>query len=107
MEVNGSLVAPLVFKTSVGLNKVPGGFDSHSPPFVGPWRFEWLASQYRPIRYLICVSYDEYLSRRSIGTPGRASATLPGWAYCWYSLQVLVLFSELSSRTASARQMAR
>lgn len=32
MEVNGSLVAPLVFKTSVGLNKVPGGFDSHSPP---------------------------------------------------------------------------
>ena len=35
MEVNGSLVAPLVFKTSVGLNKVPGGFDSHSPP-CGP-----------------------------------------------------------------------
>ena len=34
MEVNGSLVAPLVFKTSVGLNKVPGGFDSHSPPCV-------------------------------------------------------------------------
>ena len=33
MEVIGSLVAPLVFKTSVGLNKVPGGFDSHSPPF--------------------------------------------------------------------------
>ena len=34
MEVNGSLVAPLVFKTSVGLNKVPGGFDSHPPPPV-------------------------------------------------------------------------
>ena len=33
MEATGSLVAPLVFKTSVGLNKVPGGFDSHSPPF--------------------------------------------------------------------------
>ena len=32
MEVTGGLVAPLVFKTSVGLNKVPGGFDSHSPP---------------------------------------------------------------------------
>ena len=31
-EVSGGLVAPLVFKTSVGLNKVPGGFDSHSPP---------------------------------------------------------------------------
>jgi hypothetical protein len=25
-------VALLVFKTSVGLNKVPGGFDSHPPP---------------------------------------------------------------------------
>ena len=32
MEVSGGLVALLVFKTSVGLNKVPGGFDSHSPP---------------------------------------------------------------------------
>lgn len=32
MEVIGVLVVPLVFKTSVGLNKVPGGFDSHSPP---------------------------------------------------------------------------
>ncbi len=32
MEVIGGLVAPLVFKTSVGLKKVPGGFDSHSPP---------------------------------------------------------------------------
>lgn len=28
----GDLVALLVFKTSVGLNKVPGGFDSHPPP---------------------------------------------------------------------------
>ena len=37
MEVTGGLVAPLVFKTSAGLNKVPGGFDSHSPPLtVGP-----------------------------------------------------------------------
>ena len=36
MEVSGSLVAPLVFKTSVGLNKVPGGFDSHSPPLNPP-----------------------------------------------------------------------
>ncbi len=35
LEVNGGLVAPLVFKTSVGLNKVPGGFDSHSPPWGG------------------------------------------------------------------------
>ena len=25
-------MALLVFKTSVGLNKVPGGFDSHPPP---------------------------------------------------------------------------
>jgi hypothetical protein len=32
MEVIGVLVVPLVFKTNVGLNKVPGGFDSHSPP---------------------------------------------------------------------------
>ena len=32
MEATGGLVALLVFKTSVGLNKVPGGFDSHSPP---------------------------------------------------------------------------
>ena len=32
MEVWGDLVALLVFKTSVGLNKVPGGFDSHPPP---------------------------------------------------------------------------
>ena len=29
-------LAPLVFKTSVGLYKVPGGFDSHPPP---PWSF--------------------------------------------------------------------
>ena len=34
LEVTGGLVAPLVFKTSVGLDKVPGGFDSHSPPFL-------------------------------------------------------------------------
>ncbi len=33
MEVIGGLVAPLVFKTSVGLNKVPGRFDSYSPPY--------------------------------------------------------------------------
>ena len=33
MEATGVLVASLVFKTSVGLNKVPGGFDSHSPPY--------------------------------------------------------------------------
>ncbi len=26
------LVVPLVFKTSVGFARVPGGFDSHSPP---------------------------------------------------------------------------
>jgi hypothetical protein len=32
VEVWGDLVALLVFKTSVGLNKVPGGFDSHPPP---------------------------------------------------------------------------
>lgn len=31
-EVWGDLVALLVFKTSVGLNQVPGGFDSHPPP---------------------------------------------------------------------------
>ncbi len=34
VEATGDLVASLVFKTSVGLNKVPGGFDSHSPPFL-------------------------------------------------------------------------
>lgn len=32
LEVSGGLVAPLVFKTSVRLNKVSGGFDSHPPP---------------------------------------------------------------------------
>ena len=32
MEASGDLVALLVFKTMVGLNKVPGGFDSHPPP---------------------------------------------------------------------------
>lgn len=32
VEVWGDLVALLVFKTSVGLNKVSGGFDSHPPP---------------------------------------------------------------------------
>ena len=31
-EVWGDLVALPVFKTGVGLNKVPGGFDSHPPP---------------------------------------------------------------------------
>ena len=41
VEVTGGLVALLVFKTSVGLNKVPGGFDSHSPPVwrLGPGAF--------------------------------------------------------------------
>jgi hypothetical protein len=33
LEVTGDLVALLVFKTSAGLNKASGGFDSHSPPF--------------------------------------------------------------------------
>ena len=28
-------MVPLVFKTSVGLARVPGGFDSHSPPLYG------------------------------------------------------------------------
>ena len=32
MEVFAVLVPVMVFKTSVGLNKVPGGFDSHPPP---------------------------------------------------------------------------
>ena len=36
LEVTGGLVALLVFKTSAGLEQVPGGFDSHSPPF-GAW----------------------------------------------------------------------
>jgi len=40
VEVRGGLVALLVFKTSVGLNKVPGGFDSHAPP---------------PVRFLILI----------------------------------------------------
>jgi len=31
-EVTGGLVALAVFKTVVGLQQVPGGFDSHSPP---------------------------------------------------------------------------
>ncbi len=38
-EVVGGLVTPLVFKTSVGLNKVPGGFDSHSPPWCDNVKF--------------------------------------------------------------------
>ena len=38
VEVWGGLVALLVFKTSVGLNKVPGGFDSHPPPPLSPIR---------------------------------------------------------------------
>jgi hypothetical protein len=33
-------LAPLVFKTSVGLNKVLGGFDSHAPPPTGVQRAE-------------------------------------------------------------------
>jgi hypothetical protein len=32
MEVAGAWLALLVFKTSVGLLKVQGGFDSHAPP---------------------------------------------------------------------------
>ena len=32
MEASGDLVALLVFKTMVGLNKVPGRFDSYPPP---------------------------------------------------------------------------
>ena len=32
MEVSGGLVALLVFKTSAGLYKASGGFDSHPPP---------------------------------------------------------------------------
>ena len=49
-EVTGGLVAPPVFKTGVGLNKVPGGFDSHSPPpqffrsFSFSLSFSWGAS---------------------------------------------------------------
>ena len=35
-EVWGDLVALLVFKTSVGLKQVPGGFDSHPPPPISP-----------------------------------------------------------------------
>lgn len=31
-------MALLVFKTSVGLNKAPGGFDSHPPPPISPTR---------------------------------------------------------------------
>ena len=49
MEVTGGLVAPLVFKTSVGLNKVPGGFDSHSPPIDesgGPYGSPLLFASY-------------------------------------------------------------
>src|ERR1035438_2350198 len=36
LEALGDLVALLVFKTMVGLNKVPGGFDSHPPPPIHP-----------------------------------------------------------------------
>jgi hypothetical protein len=32
------LVQGLVFKTMVGLNKVPGGFDSHPPPPISSLR---------------------------------------------------------------------
>ena len=32
LEASGDLVALLVFKTMVGLNKVPGRFDSYPPP---------------------------------------------------------------------------
>lgn len=45
------LVVPLVFKISVGFVRIPGGFDSHSPPpfFVVEWisnrseesQFDW------------------------------------------------------------------
>ena len=31
-------VVPLVFKTSVGAERPPGGFDSHSPPPLGVYR---------------------------------------------------------------------
>ena len=39
-EVWGDLVALLVFKTSVGLNKVPGVFDSHPPPPISRSMFK-------------------------------------------------------------------
>ena len=35
LEVSGDLVALLVFKTSAGLKKASGGFDSHPPPMSG------------------------------------------------------------------------
>jgi hypothetical protein len=43
MEVWGDLVALLVFKTSVGLNKVSGGFDSHPPPPI--WKGQRLKAE--------------------------------------------------------------
>ncbi len=51
LEATGSLVAPLVFKASVGLNKVPGGFDSHSPPLKIGWQLG--GGHARPGRYLL------------------------------------------------------
>ena len=55
MEVWGGLVALLVFKTSVGLNKVPGGFDSHPPPPNS--RFYFL------ILILILISFVRFVVR--------------------------------------------
>ena len=53
VEVWGGLVALLVFKTSVGLNKVPGGFDSHPPPPISLFWFLILISSVRFVIGLI------------------------------------------------------
>ena len=47
---------PLVFKTSVGFARVPGGFDSHSPPpfFHGQWHM--LAILHRLVLPLLLVT---------------------------------------------------
>ena len=53
-EVLAVLVLATVFKTGVGLNKVPGGFDSHPPPpltsapsgSIFPSGSGWLQSQF-------------------------------------------------------------
>ena len=66
VEVCGGLVALLVFKTSVGLNKVPGGFDSHSPPPISPAGLSFLGGRCHLIILiviLILISFPRFALR--------------------------------------------
>jgi hypothetical protein len=80
-EVTGDLVAPLVFKTSVGLDKVPGGFDSHSPPLPSGWAVAMTAEDHLPHPYSVpsASKLTVPLARplaRSIAAP-RSAQTAP------------------------------